>query len=52
MWPLVDEIDGVGVTGGGGSTVGITRGGEEAVSSEDVASGGRLEGGNGGSLIF
>ncbi|GFZ03728.1 hypothetical protein Acr_16g0003520 [Actinidia rufa] len=43
LWPLVDEIDGAGVAGGGGSTAGATgRGGEDS-GGEDVADGGGLE---------
>ncbi|GFY89536.1 hypothetical protein Acr_06g0014760 [Actinidia rufa] len=47
MWPLVDEIDRVGVGGGGGSTAGAMGGGGEDAGDRDVTSGGGLEGGSG-----
>ena len=40
LWPLLDEINGAGVAGGGGSTAGATKRGGEDSGGEDVADGG------------
>ncbi|GFY97864.1 hypothetical protein Acr_12g0004050 [Actinidia rufa] len=51
-WPLVDEINGAGVAGGGGSKAGATGGGGEAAGDGDVTCGEGLEGGRGDKLSF
>ena len=48
----MDEIDGTGVAGRGGSTAGATGGGEEDAGGGDVVGVSGLKGGSGGRSSF